>query len=273
MLVCLWRQSIVKSADFCFFSGDCFAGNATGCLNSVISLNGCRIFALPSAYSIPLSLLERTEHLLLAEEHELWEMSLLFFFILPSLSAFFSRADIYQAQLLLRLLTSINFLFACNRACKYTWRTCFFCQYLFLACIWGVEKLCWPSFFPLSVTRLALFAHREDGPGIPADIKLFDIFSQQVATVIQVCWVFLNAVLGFFFCKVMCFFYQLSAVSNYSLARTCPQKMLYLCKFLSLTWLWNAIQTVLTMLIRCWRQPWKYSINLIWNSKCLLHSL
>lgn len=34
--------------------------------------------------------------------------------------------------------------------------------------------------------RLALFAHREDGPGIPADIKLFDIFSQQVATVIQV---------------------------------------------------------------------------------------
>lgn len=198
MLVCLWRQSIVKSADFCFFSGDCFAGNATGCLNSVISLNGCRIFALPSAYSIPVSLLERTEHLLLAEEHELWEMSSLLFFILPSLSAFFSRADIYQAQLLLRLLTSINFLFACNRACKYTWRTCFFCQYLFLACIWGVEKLCWPSFFPLSVTRLALFAHREDGPGIPADIKLFDIFSQQVATVIQVCWVFLNAVLGVF---------------------------------------------------------------------------
>ena len=34
--------------------------------------------------------------------------------------------------------------------------------------------------------RLALFAHREDGPGIPAEIKLFDIFSQQVATVIQV---------------------------------------------------------------------------------------
>uniref|UniRef100_A0A9L0SXW7 Vacuolar protein sorting-associated protein 35 n=1 Tax=Equus caballus TaxID=9796 RepID=A0A9L0SXW7_HORSE len=35
------------------------------------------------------------------------------------------------------------------------------------------------------IDRLALFAHREDGPGIPADIKLFDIFSQQVATVIQ----------------------------------------------------------------------------------------
>ncbi|EHB15393.1 Vacuolar protein sorting-associated protein 35 [Heterocephalus glaber] len=32
---------------------------------------------------------------------------------------------------------------------------------------------------------LALFAHHEDGSGIPADIKLFDIFSQQVATVIQ----------------------------------------------------------------------------------------
>lgn len=54
--------------------------------------------------------------------------------------------------------------------------------------------------------RLALFAHREDGPGIPADIKLFDIFSQQVATVIQVCWVFLHAVyFFFFFCKVICF--------------------------------------------------------------------
>lgn len=36
-----------------------------------------------------------------------------------------------------------------------------------------------------------MFAHREDGPGIPADIKLFDIFSQQVATVIQVCIAFL----------------------------------------------------------------------------------
>ncbi|KAJ8340134.1 hypothetical protein SKAU_G00347670 [Synaphobranchus kaupii] len=35
------------------------------------------------------------------------------------------------------------------------------------------------------IDRLALFAHREDGPGIPADLKLFDIFSQQVATVIQ----------------------------------------------------------------------------------------
>uniref|UniRef100_A0A2I3H810 Vacuolar protein sorting-associated protein 35 n=1 Tax=Nomascus leucogenys TaxID=61853 RepID=A0A2I3H810_NOMLE len=33
------------------------------------------------------------------------------------------------------------------------------------------------------IDRLALFAHREDDePGIPADIKLFDIFSQQVAT-------------------------------------------------------------------------------------------
>ncbi|XP_023678494.2 vacuolar protein sorting-associated protein 35-like [Paramormyrops kingsleyae] len=35
------------------------------------------------------------------------------------------------------------------------------------------------------IDRLALFAHREDGPGIPADIKLFDVFSQQVASVIQ----------------------------------------------------------------------------------------
>lgn len=38
----------------------------------------------------------------------------------------------------------------------------------------------------VSSFRLALFAHREDGPGIPPEIKLFDIFSQQVATVIQV---------------------------------------------------------------------------------------
>ncbi|XP_077983360.1 vacuolar protein sorting-associated protein 35-like [Glandiceps talaboti] len=35
------------------------------------------------------------------------------------------------------------------------------------------------------IDRLAMFAHRDDGTGIPNDIKLFDIFSQQVATVIQ----------------------------------------------------------------------------------------
>ncbi|KAL4630294.1 vacuolar protein sorting-associated protein 35-like [Arapaima gigas] len=35
------------------------------------------------------------------------------------------------------------------------------------------------------IDRLALFAHREDGPGIPAELRLFDIFSQQVSTVIQ----------------------------------------------------------------------------------------
>lgn len=64
-------------------------------------------------------------------------------------------------------------------------------------------------------------------------------------------------------------FYQLSAVLNFSLARTCPRRMWYLCKFLSLTWLWNATRTVLIMLIRCWRQLWKYSTNLIWNSKLM----
>lgn len=85
--------------------------------------------------------------------------------------------------------------------------------------------------------RLALFAHREDGPGIPADIKLFDIFSQQVATVIQVCWVFLHAVYFFFFFAKLYAFNQLSAVLNLSLAKTCPQRMWYPCKFLSLTWL------------------------------------
>lgn len=34
-------------------------------------------------------------------------------------------------------------------------------------------------------TRLALFATKDDGEGIPADIKLFDIFSQQVSSVVQ----------------------------------------------------------------------------------------
>lgn len=35
------------------------------------------------------------------------------------------------------------------------------------------------------IDRLAMFAHRGDGPGIPNDIRLFEIFSQQVANVIQ----------------------------------------------------------------------------------------
>lgn len=35
------------------------------------------------------------------------------------------------------------------------------------------------------IDRLAMFAHRDDGPGIPNDIRLFEIFSQQVAHVIQ----------------------------------------------------------------------------------------
>lgn len=48
---------------------------------------------------------------------------------------------------------------------------------------WLSAEIYFPHF------RLALFAHREDGPGIPAEIKLFDIFSQQVATVIQVSYI------------------------------------------------------------------------------------
>lgn len=73
----------------------------------------------------------------------------------------------------------------------------------------------------------------------------------------------------FFFLHSCVVFYQLSAVLNFSLARTCPRRMWYLCKFLSLTWLWNATRTVSIMLIRCWRQLWKYSTNLIWNSKLM----
>ena len=36
------------------------------------------------------------------------------------------------------------------------------------------------------IDRLALFANKDDGDGIPQDIELFDIFSQQVSTVVQV---------------------------------------------------------------------------------------
>lgn len=36
------------------------------------------------------------------------------------------------------------------------------------------------------IDRLANFAHREDGSGIPEDIKLFEIFSEQVSQVIKV---------------------------------------------------------------------------------------
>lgn len=51
--------------------------------------------------------------------------------------------------------------------------------------------------------RLALFAHREDGPGIPAEIKLFDIFSQQVATVIQVRVVKSDSKMLIYFCVTL----------------------------------------------------------------------
>ena len=36
------------------------------------------------------------------------------------------------------------------------------------------------------IDRLAMYAHRADTGGIPSDIKLFDIFSQEVSGVIQV---------------------------------------------------------------------------------------
>ena len=37
------------------------------------------------------------------------------------------------------------------------------------------------------IDRLAMYAHRADTGGIPSEIKLFDIFSQEVSGVIQVC--------------------------------------------------------------------------------------
>lgn len=71
-----------------------------------------------SAYSIPLYL-EKIDHLLLAKEHQLGNV-----LPVPCSPCLFCqhsfRTDSYQAQLLIRLLTSINFLFACNRASKYT---------------------------------------------------------------------------------------------------------------------------------------------------------
>jgi len=39
----------------------------------------------------------------------------------------------------------------------------------------------------VNVFRLAQFAQNEEGSGIPPEIQLFDIFSQQIAQVIQVC--------------------------------------------------------------------------------------
>lgn len=59
---------------------------------------------------------------------------------------------------------------------------------------WGAVSWCF---------RLALFAHREDGPGIPAEIKLFDIFSQQVATVIQVRVVKSDSKMLMYFCVTL----------------------------------------------------------------------
>ena len=46
------------------------------------------------------------------------------------------------------------------------------------------------AYFFLPLSRLAQFAQNEEGSGIPAEIQLFDIFSQQIAQVIQVSWVF-----------------------------------------------------------------------------------
>ena len=35
-----------------------------------------------------------------------------------------------------------------------------------------------------------MFAHKDEGAGIPDEIQLFDIFSQQITTVIQVLQLF-----------------------------------------------------------------------------------
>lgn len=35
------------------------------------------------------------------------------------------------------------------------------------------------------IDRLAIFGTQSDGPGIPADLKLFDIFSEQIHSIVQ----------------------------------------------------------------------------------------
>ena len=42
------------------------------------------------------------------------------------------------------------------------------------------------------ITRFVDYSRREDSPGIPANIALFDIFSQEVAVVIKVCVKFIS---------------------------------------------------------------------------------
>ena len=59
--------------------------------------------------------------------------------------------------------------------------------YLFTGCEYPLQN---QHIFFLSLSRLAQFAQNEEGSGIPAEIQLFDIFSQQIAQVIQVSWVF-----------------------------------------------------------------------------------
>lgn len=112
--------------------------------------------------------------------------------------------------------------------------------------------------------RLALFAHREDGPGIPAEIKLFDIFSQQVATVIQVRFVKSDSKIPLYFCLTL---NGLSNDLSCSRARTCHRRTWSLCRCRSLIWPWSVTLTAWTMLIRSWKAPWKYSTNSTWNSK------
>ena len=47
------------------------------------------------------------------------------------------------------------------------------------------------------IDRLANYAHRSDTGGIPESIKLFDIFSQEVSIVVQVCMYLLQSALSF----------------------------------------------------------------------------
>lgn len=58
------------------------------------------------------------------------------------------------------------------------------------------------------IDRLAAFSQRSDGvggpgspnqvPGIPQDVKLFDVFSDQIATIIQVFIKFINLIVDLY---------------------------------------------------------------------------
>ena len=68
----------------------------------------------------------------------------------------------------------------------------------------------------LSFFRLAIFAHKEEGTGIPEDIELFDIFSEHIAQIIQVNYyaiymLFFKNKLDSWYIRPLCFDYRIGS--------------------------------------------------------------